>query len=38
MTPRTIRRSLVITPEMHDRLQQLLSKRGREVTERIDMG
>ncbi|CAG0999014.1 hypothetical protein ARNL5_03926 [Anaerolineae bacterium] len=33
MTPRTIRRSLVMTPEMHDRLQQLLSKRGREVTE-----
>jgi len=31
--PRTIRRSLVMTPEMHDRLQQLLSKRGREVTE-----
>ncbi len=31
--PTTIRRSLVITPEMRDRLQQLLSKRGREVTE-----
>lgn len=33
MSGKIVRRSLAMTQEMRDRLQQLLSKRGREVSE-----
>jgi Arc/MetJ-type ribon-helix-helix transcriptional regulator len=33
MPSRIVRRSVVLTEEMHDLLQQLVSKHGREFTE-----
>lgn len=33
MAGKTIRRSIAMTPEMHSRLEQLVSKQGRDITE-----
>ncbi|MBE7511472.1 MAG: hypothetical protein HS103_01470 [Anaerolineales bacterium] len=33
MAGKTIRRSIAMTPEMHSRLEQLVSKLGRDITE-----